>query len=352
MRDYPMLRLLLVLVAIWFVGALILRFTEGPVNEDFRTLADSFWNITVYLFSGLERGMPETVIGRLTAAVVLILSVGVVAVLTGTIASFLIEGHLARSWDMPAHDLKGHIVLANWNGKAVPIIREMHAAILRDRRPIVIVSEADHAGELPEEVDDPAFHDVYLVKGDPANETILKRANVHLAHTVVVLADPNDGELADAKSILICMAIRSLCNAQGVAKTHVCVEGVAARNVDHLRRAEADEIVAASDFTTMLLAQSALAHGLGTVYRSLLTISGDSNEIYIVPVPAEFHGKSFHDLAVAVLQQQDPENPSILIGVRHGEEILINPAQGRVESLGPTDSALLISLEPPRVTES
>ncbi len=59
----------------------------------------------------------------------------------------------------------------------------------------------------------------------------------------------------------------------------------------------------------MLLAQSALFHGLSTVCRHLLEISGDTNEIYMLPVPESFMGKSFAEHGAAILQNRNPFHP-------------------------------------------
>ena len=211
------------------------------------------------------------------------------------------------------------------------------------------VSEVDKYGtcQLPEDGDLPEFQDVYLVKGDPASEVMLRRANVQFAYSAVVLADPADGNLADAKSILIAMAVRSVCSDAGVPKTYVCVEGVAPQNVDHLQRAGADEIVSASDFAMMLLSQSALSHGLGTVYRDLLTVSGETNEIYILPIPEDFIGKSFSELGAAMFQNRDPQNPVILIGAVRDGGILVNPQAEKLPAFSEGDKAVVIAFERP-----
>lgn len=340
-------RLLVVLLALWVTAAIVLRFTEGRSNPDFGSMPQVLWNISVYFFSGLDSAQPVTSVGRIVVALVLVLSVGVVATFTGTIASFLVESRMGSRRRMPKYNLNNHIVICNWNPKAIPIIRELHASILKDRRPIVVVSEHTEAGDLPESEDDPAFEDVFLVKGDPANEIVLKRAAVHDAYSVLVLADPNEGRLADAKSILISMAVRSLCLAADADPVHICVEGIDPQNIDHLKRGGAEEIVAASDFSMMLLAQSALFHGLSTVYRHLLEISGETNEIYLLPVPKAFEGKSFAELGAAILQNRDPENPAILVGARTKDGIFVNPRDQEMGVFESGDQVVIIAFERP-----
>ena len=277
--------------------------------------------------------------------IVLAISVGIVAVFTGMIASFLIEKRIGSRRRMPKHNLDDHIVICNWNSKAIPIIRELHAEIIKDKRPIVVVSEHADAAELPEQDDDPAFDDVFLVKGDPANEIVLKRACVRTAYSVLILADPNEGHLADAKSILIAMAIRAVCVDSHTV--HICVEGVDPTNREHLKRAGVEEIVGASDFTMMLLAQSTLVHGLSVVYHDLLDVTNDTNEIYLLPVPERFVGKSFSELGAAMFQHRMPDNPAIPIGVINREGILINPPAGKVACFAKDDQVIVIAFERP-----
>ena len=348
LRRYPFARIVAFILTLWVVAAVFLRLTEGAENAEFNSMPKAAWNIAVYLFSGLDSGVPQTTVGRVIVTIVLVLSLGVVAVFTGSIASFLVERRLGDRRRMPNHELSDHIVLCNWNDKGIPIIRELHAPIVQDRRPIVVISASENAADLPDEDDLPEFEDVYLVKGDAANEIILKRANVHDAHSVVVLADPAEGDLADAKSILICMAVGSACREAGAQKTHICVEGVSPQNVDHLRRAGADEIVAASDFAMMLLAQSTLFHGLSTVYRNLLTVSAESNEVYMVPVPDAFIGKTFAELGAAMLANRDTDNPAILIGAVTERGITINPKPGVVAEFTEGDRAVVIAFERPQ----
>jgi voltage-gated potassium channel len=370
-------RVVVALTFIWVGGALALRYTEGNVStvrkhieekpatddtkqariqaeleaderakehaQQFGSLKKCLWNILVYLLSGLDSGIPETPLGKMAVTAVLILSLGVVSVITGVIASFLVELRTGRNRRMPKQNLSDHIVICNWNDKGVPIVRELHADAVGHRRSIVVVSDDPDAGELPDEEDLPQFRDVFLIKGDPTNEVTLKRAGVEYAHSVLVLTDPRDGDLADAKSMLVCMAVAAVCKEADRPKTHIAVEGKAASNVDHLARSGADEIVSANDYAMMILAQATLSHGLSTVYNRLLTFSSESNEIYFVPVPAEFVGRSFTDLAQAVSEGRNGENPAVLIGAKTKEGISINPKASQLKPFEKGDLAVVIA---------
>ena len=348
LSGYNFPRVVIAILSLWLVGAVVLRTIEGSVNPDFDSMPKALWNLTVYLFSGLDSGMPQTASGKVVAAMVLMLSLGVVAVFSGSIASFLVEQRLGERRRMPGYELKEHIVVCNWNEKGIPLVRELHADIIRDKRPIVVISESDDAANLPVEEDFPEFHDVYLIKGDPTKTVVLNRANVAQSYSVIVLADPAEEHLADAKSILVAMSVRSICDSAQASKPYICVDGVSPQNVDHIRQAGADDVVSGADFAMMLLSQSALLHGLAAVYRDLLSVEAHSNEIYMVPIPQEFSGKTFAELGRAVFERRDPENPSVLIGIKSCRGLVVNPVNREEATLEEGDLAVVIAWERPK----
>lgn len=348
LKEYKIVKLILLIFFIWILGASILWVSEGARNIEFNSLPKSLWNIAVYLFSGLDSGVPTTTFGKVVVALILIISLGIVGIFTATLASMIIEHRIGGKRKMPNYELKDHIVVCNWNDKGDPLIREVHARIVKQKRPIVIISERGDSIQFPEHEDAPEYEDIYIINGDPANEIILKRANVQFAYTVVILADPAQGELADAKSILISMGIKSVCEELSLPKTYIAVEGLSPQNIEHLRRAGADEIISAGDFSTLLLAQTSLVHGLSRVYRNLLTISEETNEIYLIPVPKEYIGKKFSDLGTEIFASRDAKNPVIPIGVKSRGRVLLNPRSSDFDEFQKDDEVIVIAFEHPR----
>lgn len=347
LRDYKIARLAIIILFIWLIGASIIWITEGAQNTEFNSLPKSLWNIAVYLFSGLDSGVPQTTVGKIIVTIILVMSLGIVGIFTATIASMLVEHRIGGKRKMPKYELKNHVVICNWNSKGLSLVKEVHAKIIMNKRPIVIITDQEDKVDFPEHEDAPEFEDVYIIKGDPTNEIILKRANVHHAYTVVVLADPKQGDLADAKSILVCMGIRSMCSEFNLPKTYTTVEGVSPQNIDHLRRAGADEIISAGDFSSLLLAQTSLVHGLSKVYRNLLTISEKTNEIYLIPVPKNYIGKKFSQLGAEIYSHRDKNNPVIPIGVKTQDKVLLNPKPSVFDAFNKGDQLIVIAFERP-----
>lgn len=347
LKEYKIIKLIALIFLIWLLGATILWFTEGSANKEFDSLPKSLWNIGVYLFSGLDSGVPVTTFGKVTVAFILIISLGIVGIFTASLASLIIEHRIGGRKKMPNYELKNHIVVCNWNEKGDPLIKEVHAKIVKEKRPVVIISEHGDSIQFPDHDDVPEYEDIYIINGDPANEIILKRANVQHSYSTVILADPSQGELADAKSILIAMGIKSVCEELNLPKAYIAVEGISPQNIEHLRRAGADEIISAGDFSTLLLAQTSLVHGLSKVYRNLLTISEETNEIYLIPVPKEFIGKKFHEMGAKIFASRDSKNPVIPIGVKSGNRILLNPKLNDFEHFQKEDELIVIAFEFP-----
>jgi voltage-gated potassium channel len=347
LRSYKIARLIAIICAIWIVSAFLLWVTEGSGNADFNSLPKSLWNIAVYLFSGLDSGVPQTTTGKVIVTIILITSVGFFGIFTATIASLIIEHRIGGQRKMPDYELKNHIVICNWNDKGIPLIKQVHEKIVKGKRPVVIISEHGESIQFPEHEDAPEFEDIYVINGDPVNEIILKRANVQYSYTTVILADPDQGVLADAKSILIAMGIKSVCEEIGVPKTYITVEGVSPQNVDHLRRAGADEIISAGDFSTLLLAQTSLVHGLSIVYKNLLTVSEDTNEIYLIPVTGKHIGKTFSEIGTAIFSSRRTDNPVIPIGVHTGNRVLLNPKKTEFSTFQEGDKVIVIAFDQP-----
>jgi len=273
------------------------------------------------------------------AVVVIVSGVALAGLFTASIASILIERSL-RSKEVSSLEMSDHLVLCNWSPRALEWVREVHSSIVADKRPIVIIHDNPDEIELPDKQDDPAFADVYIVKGDPASEIILKRAKVPQAHSVVVLSDDRQGPHADGKTIVCCIAIKSVCRTE--QQPNVVVECRDPRYRPHLRKAGADEIISALDFGLRLLARAALFHGMTRVYQELLTVGRDANEMYLVPVPQGLVGRSFADTAALLLQDRSSKDACLLIGIYRGEKMMLNPIGDEAGPLRDGDDLILL----------
>jgi voltage-gated potassium channel len=322
----------------WVLGSTGLYFAERGVNSDFATWDEALWNVWVLLFSGLHEP-PSTTVGRLIAMAILVVGVGTAGLFTASVASLLVERYLRRR-DVSSFEMDDHLVLCNWSPRGVAWIHEVHAKSILDRRPVVIIHDAADEIELPTREEDVAFKDVYIVKGDPTNEVVLRRASVPTAHSVVILSDGREGRHADGKSVLTCITIRSIC--RGEHQPNISVECHSSNNRNHLRKAGADEIISSDELGLRLLARSALFHGMTRVYQELLTVGRDANEMYLLPAPAGLVGKDFVELTGMFARHRDDRKSCLLIGIQRGDEMHLNPIGGEAGPLNRDDQLIVL----------
>lgn len=338
-NRYQAIRIVAAIIIAWVIGAAGIHLAERGGNPAFDTWTESFWSVWVILFSGLE-DPPKTALGRLFAMVLLGTGVGLAGLFTGTVASILVE-HQLRSRNVTNFDMEDHLVLCNWGPRGLPWIREVHSKIIHQKRPVVIIHDETEDIDLPDKQDDPAFNDVYIVRGDPTNDVVLRRARVSRAHSVVVLNDERQGAYADGKSILTCIAIREIC--KGGEQPNLAVECQNPSNRNRLLKAGADEIISSEELGLRLLARTALYHGMTRVYQELLTVGRDANEMYLLTVPPELVGRDFVEISSMFLRYRDDKRSCLLIGLQRGESMMLNPIGGEAGPVKPADQLILLS---------
>ena len=327
-------------VLTWLVGALALYLAErGEAESEFRTAPGALWGVWVLLFSGVDNP-PSTVAGRVVAMALLVLGVGLAGLFTASVASLLIERYLRRR-DVSTFEMDDHLVLCNWSPRGLEWIREVHAKIIAEKRPVVIIHDETDEIDLPDKQDEAAFSDVYIVKGDPTSEVVLRRAKVPRAHSVVILVDDREGKHADGKSILTCIAIRNIC--KGEKQPNVAAECRNPNNRHHLKKAGADEIISSDELGLRLLARTALFHGMTRVYQELLTVGRDANEMFLLPAPEELIGKTFFELLDLFGRHRSDRRSCLLIGIQRGEEMMLNPIGAEAGPIVEGDQLILLS---------
>lgn len=326
-------RLIVTSALIVVFGTVGIMAFEPSVNEQFKTYKDAFWWIFVTVTTvGYGDKFPITDGGRIVAAVVMFFGIGLLGMLISTITGHLFEKRLKEARGMKEIKEKGHIVICNWNFKAEDIVEELRSDPKTRSTPIVLIANMDQ-NPLEEER-------LLFVQGDATSESVLKRANITEASTAIVLVD-EEVELAarDAKAILTVLTIESMNPA-----VYTCVEILDPENVQHARRARADEVVVIGELSSRLLVRSAMDHGLSHIVSDLMSgLYG--NAFYTVEIPPAYVGRSIGDVFVQLKQQRD----TILIALEQDGQQVTNPPWGMQVNEG--DHLVVLARERPRLME-
>lgn len=327
-RKNIYLKLSLVLFAFFITGTIGTYLFERSVNENFITFYQSFWTTMVYLISGFEGAGPITTGGKISSVLIFIGSIGILGSVAGNFAYIFMKKGEAK---MPKNVIK-HIAICNWNMRGDRIVKELHHPDAEPETEIIILTNREvNEAELRQSK---RYENVYFIRGDPTSHDTLRDSRVHLAKSVIILADEGIPD-PDPITALICLAITRLTNPED--KPHIIVEILNYQKREHLIDAGADEVIAAGFYRTGIIVQSALYPNLSDVYHQLLVYSGDTNEMYIVSgdkFPKVLIGKTFKEASEIINRHRNPKNPAILVGVRRGKQVILNPKDESEESKG------------------
>jgi len=328
-----------VLLAVWLGAATALYLNERYVNENFSTFGKSLWSVLVYVSGGFQTRAPMTRNGEIAAVIAITVGVSVVAWFVAQLATHFVGTkikvleNLIRGRSIVPATLKDHIVLINWDHRTEEIIEQLHGPDLPVKIPVIIVCQ--NAIRLP---DRPAFEHCIAICGEPTDRRVLEQARVPHAHSVTVVSawrtsDAADGrrilepDMADAKTILVLLAIRNLC--LETRTVPVTAEVRSARNVEAAKNAAGNgptEIVCAEIFGTNILTQCALTPGLAEIYNDLLTFAPGTDEIYKIPVPERFVGAPFSALLHHFADHYGVKEKCVIpIAIYRNGQVRLNP---------------------------
>lgn len=347
MRQFRLRKRLLFLVigiSGLFLGVIVLLlWSEGALTSKTAT-----WNVlenALITLMGEYADKPRTITGRVLQLCLLLFGTVVFGAIVGKVSSFFVTRALEQETMMKQY--QDHIIICNWNDKAPAIIQQLLEANKNQPRDIVIIS----ASVIPDryELEDEAR--VNFIQADPTHHGTLEKLQAPQAKAVILLAD-EDTEGPDEKNALIALAIKHLEQIPNHQKDiHVIGELVNVGLHRHLKEAGVDEIVSAREYSSGIIAQSAVFRNMSMIYQQLLTYSDDSNEFYFLEpgqYPQHLQGKTFAELSKWVSDHTaaHPDNPFLLLGIKRGNgEILLNPKWRHFDQLKADDALIVMAFQ-------
>ena len=215
--------------------------------------------------------------------------------------------------------ISNHVVILGWSERVERIVAELRNEVHRasgDIRPVLIITELDNGSVRTK------FERVYFMYGRANDISVLARANLSQAHSLLIPANLPDAEASDGHSVFSLLAALSV-----HPKLRVCLEVSRSENgttLSHIRRHNLSagdlEIVSFESVAERLLAQASVSSGVTRVYDHLLSFGEDSNELYVCETSPRWLGKSFRELSGACF-----EHEVILLGYDHDDALVLNP---------------------------
>jgi voltage-gated potassium channel len=275
--------------ALWFslftlAGALMILLLEaGEKETSFTNLFQALW-FTVVTITTVGYGdiSPSGPLSQTWAMVEMLVGIGLVGVITGSVASVLVEGNRKRALGLaPIKHIRNHIVVCGWKKDIRNILLGILAAnrwlIARD----LVVVTTRSPGEVEELTRDRRLRGVHFVFGSHTDRTVLEMARVHEARRVVILADESAlGKRRDPDSTTVLSA--AVVEAVNPV-VYTCTEIVHPHFIPYLKPAGVEEVVLGEKNAREILSAGSLGDGIGNVITCFLPEFGE--QLRVMPIP-------------------------------------------------------------------
>ncbi|MBX3170675.1 MAG: ion transporter [Candidatus Eremiobacteraeota bacterium] len=274
-------------------GTLGMAMFEHPHGASPKLLENSLWVCLFTLFSGeYSTQFPDSVGGRMTVLLVQFASLGMFAVMTGTMSAVMIEklreGAILHG--MVFEDMEDHVILCGWSSGLEKTLMELQSSSDYALREFVVVADRE---TLPDLDFLPARNRIHLMRADFTRVESLQRANVMKASVAIIVSDIDGHRTrqdADARTVLAALTIEKL-----NPSVYTIAELSNAMNEPHLRMGNVNEVIVSRDVTGHMLAQAALHSANSQVLHELIRSSQGAN-LEPHPVPAELAGREFGEI--------------------------------------------------------
>ncbi len=287
--------LILFVAAFIGVGAGLVFFFESSAHS--AAFSDYFdavwWAIVTVTTVGYGDMIPQAALGKIVAAFLMFTGFTLMSILSGTIASIIVNRNLREGRGLENITDKKHLIVCGWNRNAEKLLAELHLLYARLKEAIVLVNEMS-AEDF--QVLSTKYSDIRLrfVRGDFVNEKVLKKANIESARAVILLADERGRDErgnADERTVLSAFTIKSLNH-----DVMISAEILNPENEQHLKRANVENILVYGEFNGFLFAHSARQKGITRAAKEMLSTTGE-NTLSQCEIPVGFVGKTFQDLS-------------------------------------------------------
>lgn len=305
------------------VGAatLVVWSLEHDSNARVRTLNDSFWEMNMFATGNFDSESLKTSTARVIGAAATIAGLGLLAWFTAALTSIL-----SRDQMRLFRSLRNHVVILNFREDMLQLIRVLRSpGPLRQRSIHVVVSDA-----LPPRVrlQLTRVRGLTIYQQNPEVPEDLVDLRLPRAARVIVLQGPVS-EAADYHPLRIARAVHHACvrldptaRPDAMARAELglapSVQSPSVAGEDPVRRAavpvtlvEVDATdeealfepfnrwlipVPARRYADAWLARACLDPAFGEFFNDVVTFREGNSELYTVPLPEPFHGKTWRDV--------------------------------------------------------
>jgi voltage-gated potassium channel len=305
-RTYPVIAVILL---VFLVSSLGVLFFEYGANQGFVGIWDALWWTLVTAFTvGYGDKVPLTAGGKLVAVLVMLFGIGLLGMITGRIASWLVAWKIKEGSGLADQKkINKHFVVCGWKNEMASVLEDILSINphLSDED-IVVVSTVEQA-KMESLRSNPNLQNVRFVRGDHVDENVLLRANIKKAARALVLADKSgqaSDQEVDARTVMAVLTIKTASR-----NIYTCAELIDSKFKRYLENVHCDEIILSQEHNRVLLANATAASGIAHIVQDLLNVGG--GRLTTKNFPDRFVGDSFANLSSYFMEGER----GILIGL-------------------------------------
>ena len=302
----PWATLSAIIGALYVAGFFLMEWAE-PANSPIHSLATyTYFFVVTVTTVGYGDVVPVTAVGRFTAGLIAVGSIGAVAVALGKIFNTLGDYVKRREKGFLGFDMKDHIVIfGNRGAETSALIRQLIADRQSTGTEIVLCSQTTERNPFPDFID--------FVRGEPTSADVLTRACVKDAGKVIIHAG------TDYESISIALAVKELNPTASI----VVKANDPGKEVD-IERVDRKRVVCIASIDVPMMVREIHNPGITQVIERLL--ASDGQDLRSLQVPGGTPTLKFGVLAQVFREQHG----AILIGMRPANAVnggsVLNPA--------------------------
>jgi len=285
------------------------KIEDSDRSSNIRTIEDSvWWSLVTSTTVGYGDYFPKSFTGRLIGVLMMFFGISLVGVVTGNIASLLVEKQLKEDRGLKEIKLKNHFIICGWKrdmGNVLKGIMEKNKQFLPSEIVLLNTAPPDEIEHLRSEKE---FEQIRYLNGDYVDERILNKANLKHAKKILVLADrmvTGSVQEVDSRTVMSIITIKSMSKT-----TYTCAELLDSKFERYLKFSNCDEIILSSEYNRALIANASAGSGISHVISELLNVNADVS-INTLDIPETFIGKQYEELS----DYYKSKNRSVLIGI-------------------------------------
>jgi voltage-gated potassium channel len=300
-----LIKIIFLLISLMILFGIIIYSIEPAT---FQTIFTGIWWAVVTTFTvGYGDVVPKTTLGKLTGMLLILIGTGLGSYYMVLFASQVFNRQVSYlKGDLP-YKKSNHTIIIGWNERTKNIFHQLKQ--LCPNEEIVLVDET---------LSSPPIDDMFLyfIRGNPMEDTILVKANIHSAKRVIITADQHKNELdADMQSILTIISIK------GTNPSIYCiVEILTSQHIVNAKRVGADEVIEGNTLTSYMITTAALYPSTSNLFVSLAN-QLNNRRISIIPMDEEHYNMTFEQCCLTLLKHD-----VLLIGIKRNGELIIKPS--------------------------